>query len=175
MFFRESFGRIIVSCHKNCRNSRTSNDIDMKHLASCWQNVTSLLFFQFMANLEQSGSPIPNMWSLKPFISRLSFIFYLSKSGSRTKKYLTQYSTHFFKWRYYFCQKMLTSPKLKRSFSRKVYFLKPNTCLYIRPKFQVSSQILISFRQGFLTQPPPQNEPLKSPPRLGLIVYNVKS
>ena len=113
MFLRKSLGRIIVSYHKNCRNSRTSNDIDMKHglvtkiykkntatlknLASCWQNVTSLLFFQFMANLEQSGNPIPNMWSLKPFISRLSFIFYLSKSGSRTKKYLTQHSNHFFK------------------------------------------------------------------------------
>ena len=33
----------------------------------------------------------------------------------------------------------------------------------------------MNFRQGFFTQPPHQNEPLKSPPRLGLIVYNVKS
>ena len=81
MFLRESFGRTTVSYHKNCRNSRTSNDIDMKHglvtkiykkstatlknLASCWQNVTSLSFFQFMAHLEQSGSPIPDMWSVK--------------------------------------------------------------------------------------------------------------
>ena len=40
--------------------------------------------------------------------------------------------------------------------------------VYLRTKFQVSSIILMSFRQGvILPLPPPQNEPLKSPPRLG--------
>ena len=60
----------------NCHNSRTSEDIDMKvgpvtkpdkrnkttskilMLVSCWNIVTSLPFFQFTANLEQSGSRI---------------------------------------------------------------------------------------------------------------------
>ena len=45
--------------------------------------------------------------------------------------------------------------------------------VYLRVKFQVSSIILTSFRQGvgggvILLPPPPQNEPLKSPLRLGL-------
>ena len=41
--------------------------------------------------------------------------------------------------------------------------------VYLRAKFEVSSIILTGFRQGvILTPPPPQNEPLKSPPRLGL-------
>ena len=43
---------------------------------------------------------------------------------------------------------------------------------YLSTKFEVSSVILASFRQGVILPPPlptPQNEPLKSPPRLGLI------
>ena len=64
---------------ENCHNSRTSDDIDMKlgpvtkldkreikrrqkylAMTSCRQFVTSLLFFRFMANLEQSRSWIPD-------------------------------------------------------------------------------------------------------------------
>ena len=46
-------------------------------------------------------------------------------------------------------------------------------CVYLRATFHVSSIILTSFRQDeggpILTSlPSPQNEPLKSPPRLGL-------
>ena len=43
--------------------------------------------------------------------------------------------------------------------------------VYLRAKFEVSSIILTGFRQGGgdnFTLPPPQNKPLKSPPRLGL-------
>ena len=41
--------------------------------------------------------------------------------------------------------------------------------VYLRAKFRVSSIILTSFIQGGNFTPlPPQNEPLKSPPRLGL-------
>ena len=44
--------------------------------------------------------------------------------------------------------------------------------VYLRAKFEVSSVILTGFRRGgegvILPSPPPQNEPLKSPPRLGL-------
>ena len=41
--------------------------------------------------------------------------------------------------------------------------------VYLRAKFEVSSIILTIFRQGVILRPsPPQNEPLKSPPRLGL-------
>ena len=45
--------------------------------------------------------------------------------------------------------------------------------VYLRAKFEVSSIILTGFRRGrgsFTPPPPPprQNEPIKSPPRLGL-------
>ena len=45
-------------------------------------------------------------------------------------------------------------------------------CVYLRPKFEVSSINLASFRQGegnfTPPPPPPQSKPLKSPTRLGL-------
>ena len=67
---------------------------------------------------------------------------------------------------------MLTSGKLRGLRHRKVYFLKLHMGLYLRVKFEVPSIILTSFRQGGgnFTLPLPQNEPLKSPPRLGLKV-----
>ena len=46
--------------------------------------------------------------------------------------------------------------------------------VYLRAKFEVSSIIVTDLRQGGVFYPPPppaptpQNEPLKSPPRLGL-------
>ena len=82
---------------KNCYNSRTSNDIGIKlgpviklnkkntvtlkklTMMSCQQIVMSLLFFQFMANLEQSGSRIPDAWSVKVAFS-LTAIFYFKNS-----------------------------------------------------------------------------------------------
>ena len=47
-------------------------------------------------------------------------------------------------------------------------------CVYLRAKFEVSSIILASFRQGaalgeIYLPPPSQSEPLKNPPRLGLM------
>ena len=47
-------------------------------------------------------------------------------------------------------------------------------CMHLRTKFQVSSIILTSFRQWgkFIHPPPTQNEPIKSPSRLGLTVYD---
>ena len=51
--------------------------------------------------------------------------------------------------------------------------------VYLRAKFEVSSITLTSFRHGgglFYPPPPPtQNEPLKSPPRLGLIPMFLKA
>ena len=56
-------------------------------------------------------------------------------------------------------------------------------CAYLRTKFQVFSILLTSYRHGgeaagargvnFTHPPTPQNEPLKSPPRLGLKFSNV--
>ena len=55
------------------------------------ENYDALLFFQFTANLEQSGSRIPNAKSVK-IIFPLIVAFYLPK----TTKYLTQLSHHWF-------------------------------------------------------------------------------
>ena len=60
---------------------------DQKNLMMtlCQKVVVSLIFFQFMANLEQSWSQIPDTWSVKlPFL--LTVTFYLKKSENRTKK-----------------------------------------------------------------------------------------
>ena len=60
---------------------------DQKNLMMtlCQKVVVSLIFFQFMANLEQSWSQISDAWSVKlPFL--LTVTFYLKKSENRTKK-----------------------------------------------------------------------------------------
>ena len=56
--------------------------------------VTSLLLFHFMANLEQSGSRIPDAWSVNLMFS-LIVTFYLTKTENRTKS-LTQLSHYCF-------------------------------------------------------------------------------
>ena len=123
-------------------------------LTLCRQIVTSWSFFQFMANLEQSGSRIPDAWSVK-FKFSIIETFNLTKSENRTKKSLTQLSY----W--------------------KRFIFWNNKCVYIRTKFQVSSIILKSVRQrgrggaGGGNLPPPQSQPLKSPLRLKLFYFNI--
>ena len=64
--------------------------IDKKNMAtskklttiSFQQSVTSLSFFQFMANLEQFGCWIPDAWSVK-HISSLIVAFYLHKKRKK--------------------------------------------------------------------------------------------
>ena len=70
---------------------------------------------------------------------------------------------------------MLTSTKLRKPRYYKVYFLRLRIGVYLHAKFKVSSIIPTSFRQegggiggGGILPLPSQNEPLKSPPRLGL-------
>ena len=93
---------------ENCPNSSTSDDIDMKlgpvtkldkgnnkrqknidDVMS--ENCDVIVFFGFMANLEQSGSRIPDQQSAKLIFS-LMVNFYLTKTESRTKKSLKQLS-----------------------------------------------------------------------------------
>ena len=45
--------------------------------------------------------------------------------------------------------------------------------VYLPAKFKVSSIILTGFRQGVILPPSPQNEPLKSPPRSGLMINEI--
>ena len=50
--------------------------------------VTSLSIFQFMANMQQSGSRVPDAYPVKRIFS-LIVIFYLPKTENRIKKSLT--------------------------------------------------------------------------------------
>ena len=50
--------------------------------------VTSLSIFQFMANMQQSGSWVPDAYPVKRIFS-LIVIFYIPKTENRTKKSLT--------------------------------------------------------------------------------------
>ena len=68
------------------RNKTTSKKFEM---TSCWKIMTSLPFFQFTINLEQSGSWILDAYSVK-LIFPLKITFYLRKTENRTKKSLTQ-------------------------------------------------------------------------------------
>ena len=61
----------------------------------------------------------------------------------------------------------MTSAKLKRPWYEEVYFLKLNMSVYLRTQFEVSNVIVTSFRKRVILPQPP-NQPLKSPPRLGL-------
>ena len=108
----------------NCHNSRASDDIDMKlgtvtkidkrnkttlkklTMTSFWKTVTSLPYFQFTANLEQSGGRITDAQFVKGVCS-LIVTFYPTKTANRTKKSLIQLSHYCFEYSYYFGQNIL--------------------------------------------------------------------
>ena len=106
---------------------------------------------------------------------------YLTKTENRTKKSVTQLSHHSFEQRQYFCQKKMLNfaPKnvdiskikgalvLKAIISETIYM-----CVFTY-QIPCSTILLTSFKRVrgggvILSLPPPQNGPLKSPPRLGL-------
>ena len=151
-------------------------------MTSCQKIVTSLSFSGFLANLEQSGWRIPDTESAKAMLSVI-VTFCLKKTENRTKKSLTQLSHYFFQWRYFlgektliFCKKKLTLGKWRGPSYQKAYFLKLKTDLYLRAKFEVSSVILWSFRQGVIhPRLPPSKEPLKSSLGLNLFILDLLS
>ena len=87
---------------ENCYNSRTSDDIDMKlrpltklgkrnkatlkklTVTLCREIVTSLSFFGFLANLEQSGGRIPDTESAEIMFS-VTVTFCLTKLKTQLK------------------------------------------------------------------------------------------
>ena len=98
----------------NCYNSRTSDNIDMKLGAvtklnkrnkttskKCDDDVMSencnviVIFFGFLASLEQSGGRIPDTESAEVMLS-VTVTFSLTKTKNRTKKSLTQLSHYCF-------------------------------------------------------------------------------
>ena len=114
---------------KNCHNFRVSNDIDMKcgpvikldkrntatsknlTMVSCRQIVTSLSFFQFMANLEQSRSC--KICKIYIFIN-----LYLTKTENRIEESLKRLSYYCLELRYYFFKKMLIFCKKKLTLAK---------------------------------------------------------
>ena len=64
-------------------------------MTTCQQIVTSLSFFQFMANLQLSGSRISEEWSIEITFS-LTMTFYLTKTENKIKKSLTELSYYCF-------------------------------------------------------------------------------
>ena len=67
-----------------------------KMMVTSFQEImTSFTFFQFTANLEQSGSRIPDPYSIKLMFSS-TVTFYLTKNENRTKKPPTQLSHYCF-------------------------------------------------------------------------------
>ena len=76
----------------NKRNKTTSKNLAR---TSFRKIVTSLSFFKFLANLEQSGGWIPDAESAKVMFS-IIVTFFLTKTENRTKKYLTQLSHYCF-------------------------------------------------------------------------------
>ena len=74
------------------RNKTTSKHFDDDVMSGI---VTSLSFFGFLANLEQSGGRIPDRESAKALLSVI-VTFCLTKTENRTKKYLTQLSHYCF-------------------------------------------------------------------------------
>ena len=74
------------------RNKTTSKKLTM---TSCRKIVTSLSFFRFFANLEQSGGRITDTESAKAmFLVMLTFC--LTETENRTKKSLRQLSYYCF-------------------------------------------------------------------------------
>ena len=64
-------------------------------MTSFKKTVTPLSFFEFTANLEQSGSRIPDAQSAK-LIFLLTLTFYVTTTKSRTKKSVMQFSHYCF-------------------------------------------------------------------------------
>ena len=83
----------IVSVTKLDKNNKTKSK--KLTVMPCQEIVISLSFFQFMVNLEQSGSRIPEVQSVKRSYS-LIVTFCLIQTENRTKKYITQLSHYCF-------------------------------------------------------------------------------
>ena len=69
------------------RHSATSKKKFSLTTTSCWQIVTSLPLFRFMANLQPLGNRISDGWSIK-FTFSLIVTFLFIKPENRTKKSL---------------------------------------------------------------------------------------
>ena len=131
-------------------------------MISCQKIVTSLPFFQFTANLEQSRSRILNAQSVKLKFSLIS-TFYFTKTESKTKKSLAQLSHYCFEYRHcfghtqkktlIFCKKYRHQQN-QEGLGTKRYIFWNYICVKFHAKFEVSSITLRSFRQEVILFPP---------------------
>ena len=74
-----------------------------------------------------------------------------------------------------FCEKVLTLAKLTGLWYEKVYFLELNMCVYLGTKFQVSSIIPTSFRQGAILPLGTSKRTSKKPTQIRIKVQEISS
>ena len=84
--------RLVPVTKPGKRNKKRQKDLTM---TSCRKIATSLPFFEFLYNLEQSGGRIPDTESAK-VMSSVIVTFFLAKTERKTKKSLTQLSHYCF-------------------------------------------------------------------------------
>ena len=153
-------------------------------VTSCRKIVTSLPFFQFTANLEQSRSRILDV---KTYMLKLTFssiaTFYLTKIENRAKRSLTLLLLLWVKVLFWpknadFLQKNAYISNIKEALVLTDVFSVTKYESVLTCQIRVCSITLTSFRQRMgeggwggwviLPIPLPQSKPLKSPSRLGL-------
>ena len=119
-------------------------------MTSCHQTVTSLSFFHFFpiwSNPKANAQPVQMIFSL-------TVTFYLTKTENRTKH----------------LQENADISKVMRVLVPKVIFSEAICGCVLACQISSLQHNYRKFQTGgnFISPPPSQNEPLKSPPRLGL-------
>ena len=94
----------------------------------------------------------------KPDSGRIVCKTYLIKTENRTKKPHSSHTTAWSKGTIFaknanFLQKIAGISKIRGPWYGNIYFLNLHICMYLRAKFQISSIILTSFRQGIILPP----------------------
>ena len=164
--------RVLVKflINKNCHSFRISNDIGTKLgpvtefdrkkttaskkiwrwrcVGKLWRHFhyifPNVVWFKGICNPD-SKQMVYNFYIL---INRNFFILQKLKSIYNTDLILLLWVKVLFLPKMLFFAKKKISAKLRGSWYLKVHFLKLKTCEYSRAKFQISSNILTSFRQG---------------------------
>ena len=146
--------------NENCRNSRTSNDIDVKLGQQPKPDKRNMVTLknQWWRHVKKlwHRCHFTDLWSIRSNMEagfRLTFslivTFYLTKTENRTKN--LWYSSHaialskstILTWRWY---KNADIRKIKEVLVLKGIFSETNMCVCLRTKFHASSIILTSFR-----------------------------
>ena len=133
------------------------------------ENCDVIVIFPIYSHFGAMQKPDSKRMVCKSYIL-IIVTFCLTKTKSRTKKFVTQFSCYCFESRYYFCNKNADISKIKGFLELKGIFSETTYGCVLAYRILSFSIILMSnkLRIILLPPPPPQSEPLRSPPRLGL-------